>query len=150
MLPPGGGAELTQKLCGTTCHTVETFNGLRRSASDWTDTVDVMIAYGASMDQDQTRVVVQYLGQVFGPASPPLLDANRAEREDLEKLPRLHRASIDMMINHRARHGEFKSVKQIEELLGAAEFEKIKGYVLVHKPARRARDPLAAGHPSAR
>lgn len=133
LLPAGKGAEVTQKLCAT-CHTVESFRGLRRSASDWADTVEVMIAYGAEIDQDQTRVVVQYLGEVFGPASPALVDANRASRDDLEKLPGLDRASIEMLMTHRARHGEFKSLKQIREMLGADKFEKIQGYLIVRKP----------------
>lgn len=133
LLPAGKGAEVTQRLCATTCHTAESFNGLRRSASDWNDTVAVMIAYGAQIDQDQAGVVVQYLGDVFGPASPPLLDANRAGREDFKKLPGLDTGSIEMLMNHRTRYGEFKSLKDIAEMLGADKFEKVKGYLTVRR-----------------
>lgn len=135
LLPAGRGAELTQKLC-TSCHTVENFIGLRRSASDWNDTVAVMVAYGAPIDASQATVVVRYLGEVFGPDSPPLVDVNRAGRRDLEKLPGLDTVPIEALLTHRERRGDFKSLKQVREILGAGTFERVQGYLILRKPHR--------------
>ena len=137
LLPAGKGAELTQKLCATTCHTAESFNGLRRSVSDWRDSVTVMVAYGAQMDPSETAAVVGYLGSVFGPDSPPLVDANRAERKDLAKLPGLDAASVEALLTYRQRHGRFESLQQVQALLGAAAFERVKGYLIVRHPRGR-------------
>lgn len=134
LLPAGKGAEITQKLCAATCHTADSFNGLRRSAADWNDTVAVMIAYGAQIDSSQTTEVVRYLGQVFGPNSPPLLDVNRAGRTEFEKLPGLDTGSVEALLNYRERRGRFESLNQLRELIGADKFENIKGYVIIRKP----------------
>lgn len=132
-LPTGRGDELTRKLCAS-CHPIEHFNGLRRSASEWDDTVAVMVAYGAPIEEDQARDVVRYLANVFGPASPPLVDANRAARDHLAKLPGMDPAAIERLLTHRRRQGEFKNLKQVQDLLGADKFDRVKGYLTVRQP----------------
>lgn len=130
LLPNGAGADLTLKMCAS-CHPLDSFVGLRRSASNWNDSVTLMIAVGATVDDDQARVIVRYLSEVFGPNSPPLIDVNRATRDDLKKLAALDAAAIESIMKYRERHGKFKSHKQIGELLGADKFEKLKGYLVV-------------------
>lgn len=129
-LPNGHGADLTEKACGT-CHSVELFVGLRRTAPAWNDSVTLMIALGAPISDAQAPVIVRYLAEVFGPDSPPSVDASRAGIHQLKKLPGLDEAGIEAIVNYRKLNGEFTSTKQVRDLLGPKRFEKVKGYLWV-------------------
>src|SRR5262249_32746419 len=66
----GAGKELVQTAC-TRCHGLDKFTGERHSRDDWREEVEVMIRYGAPLDQRQASEVTEYLARSFpGKAKP--------------------------------------------------------------------------------
>lgn len=133
LLPNHKGADLARQLCGS-CHSVATFTGLRRSRDAWEITVSDMINRGALIRNDEFDPVVDYLASVFGPASPPLLDANSALQDDLERLPGLDPQAVRKLLDYRKQKGPLQDITQVKSILGAVEFEEIKGYLIVKQP----------------
>lgn len=132
LLPTHEGADLTRQVCGS-CHSVAIFTALRRGRGGWESTVSDMISRGALVRNDESEAIVEYLATVFGPASPPLLDANTASQEELKKLPGLAPESLLKILDYRKKTGRLEDIAQLKVLLGTAEFEKAKGYVTVKK-----------------
>jgi hypothetical protein len=130
LLPSAKGDDLTRQLCGS-CHGLGSFTGLRMTRADWDTMIGVMIDYGAVMSDEESGVVGRYLAEVFGPDSPPLVDANRADKEDLAKLPGVDATAADKLLQYRARKGRFENFKQVQNILGAEAFERVKGYLTV-------------------
>jgi hypothetical protein len=129
-LPPGAAKELVAKQCGS-CHDLGGTIRLRKSRQDWEAIVSDMVGRGAPLMIDEVDPIVAYLTQVFGPASPPLVDVNAAGKDDLMKLPGVAAAAADRLIAHRTSNGALQSRDQAQSVLGldAAAFEKIKWYL---------------------
>ena len=71
-LPDGAGKEITQKVCGATCHGADIIMGTGRSRSEWSGVVNSMIARGAKATDTETVQIAQYLSSHFGSDySPP-------------------------------------------------------------------------------
>ncbi len=71
-LPEGPGKEITQKVCGATCHGADIIMGAGRSRGEWTGVVNSMIVRGAKATDTETLQIAQYLSSHFGPDySPP-------------------------------------------------------------------------------
>ena len=121
------------EVCGS-CHDVGNFVGLRLSPRDWEEMIGVMNIMGAVISDDQAVVVSGYLAEVFGPDSPPLVDANWARKEDLKKLSGLDDSMVERLLDFRQQNGRFENIKQVQEILGAETFEKVKGYLTVMRP----------------
>ncbi len=66
-LPNGPGKEITQKVCGATCHGQDVIMGSGRSRDQWTGVVNSMIARGAKATDAETVQIAQYLSSHFGP-----------------------------------------------------------------------------------
>ena len=131
LLPDGEGAELTRGACSG-CHSLLTFTGLRRDPRGWEDIVRMMmIDHGAPIQSEQSRVIIRYLTDVFGPDSPPLTDIKWARAEDLKKLPGLDDLTARRLLDFRDQKGGFNSVDQIREVIGSDRFDKLKGYLIV-------------------
>jgi cytochrome c5 len=64
-LPDGPGKTIVQSSC-TVCHGLELLSG--RDEAAWKDTVDRMIAMGATVADDQVKVLVDYLVKNFPPS----------------------------------------------------------------------------------
>lgn len=131
-LPPGAAKELVAKQCGS-CHDLGGTIRLRKLRQDWEAIVSDMVGRGAPLMIDEVDPIVAYLTEVFGPASPPLVDVNAAGKEDLMKLPGVTAAAAERLIAHRTANGALPSRDQAERVLGlsAAAFEKIKWYLRV-------------------
>lgn len=133
LLPSGKGADLTMEVCGN-CHNVEKFVGLRSSRREWEDLiVEMNNTNDAKITDDQAGIISGYLAEVFGPDSPPLVDANRARKEQLKKLPGLDDSLIDKLLDFRQQNGRFEDIEQIQEILGSEAFENVKGYLTVKR-----------------
>ena len=65
-LPDGPGKTIVQNSC-TVCHGLDLLTG--RDEASWKDTVDRMIAMGATVPDDQVKVLVDYLVKNFPPPS---------------------------------------------------------------------------------
>jgi len=75
-LPEGPGKEITQKVCGATCHGADIIMGTGRSRSEWTGVVNSMIARGAKATDAETLQIAQYLSSHFGPDYAPAATAH--------------------------------------------------------------------------
>ena len=63
-LPDGPGKTILQSSC-TVCHGLDLLSG--RDEASWKDTVDRMFAMGATVADDQVKVLVDYLTKNFPP-----------------------------------------------------------------------------------
>jgi len=69
-LPPGPGADVTVRVCGS-CHGMDQVIGERHDAAGWTGVVNDMINNGASASDDEAKQIVNYLTTNFGVAPAP-------------------------------------------------------------------------------
>ena len=66
-MPDGPGKELTQRTCGTTCHSTDMFAKRRHDADGWSTIIDNMISNGLSASDDDLKAIRDYLVTHFGP-----------------------------------------------------------------------------------
>jgi mono/diheme cytochrome c family protein len=66
VLPEGEGQALAQRLCSQ-CHSVELVMRHRLSKTQWAAQIDVMIAKGAKVDDDEFEALAEYLARALGP-----------------------------------------------------------------------------------
>lgn len=66
-LPEGEGAELVRWRC-TVCHHLDGPNLPRQDLSGWTQTVELMIRWGAPIRPKEREVIIRYLAEHFGVA----------------------------------------------------------------------------------
>lgn len=76
--PPGPGRDLVAKVC-TQCHEAAQVTIQRRSAVQWRQTVQSMIANGAQMTPAEAEQAVTYLAATFGPSGPAETTARTLE-----------------------------------------------------------------------
>lgn len=65
-LPEGQGRDVTQKVCGMTCHGAEIIMGEGRSRDQWTAVVNAMVARGARATENELGQIANYLSTHFG------------------------------------------------------------------------------------
>ena len=68
-LPDGPGKELTQRTCGTTCHSTDMFAKRRHDADGWSSIIDNMISNGLNASDDDLKTIRDYLTAHFGPGT---------------------------------------------------------------------------------
>jgi len=66
-LPDGAGRDVTQKVCGATCHGPDIIMGKGRSRDQWTAVVNTMVGRGAKASEAELVQIAQYLTTHFGP-----------------------------------------------------------------------------------
>lgn len=101
-LPPGQGKELAAQSCSN-CHTLERTVQLRKSRDGWEATVYDMIGRGAPIFLDEAKEMITYFSNVFGPDAPPILDVNRASKDDLLKVRGMTAELADRLLGYRER-----------------------------------------------
>src|SRR3954452_15402754 len=67
-LPAGLGRDITQKVCGATCHGPDIIMGAGRTRDQWTGVVNAMVARGAKATDAELVQIAQYLTSHFGPS----------------------------------------------------------------------------------
>ncbi len=77
-LPNGPGKEITQKVCGATCHGADIITATGRTRDQWTGVVNSMIARGAKATDAETVQIAEYLSSHFGPDYAPTVPAAAA------------------------------------------------------------------------
>jgi glucose dehydrogenase/cytochrome c5 len=60
------GRQLTEKFC-TTCHGMESETAGGKTADGWKATVEAMVGMGAEADEEQARIITDYLSHTFPP-----------------------------------------------------------------------------------
>jgi len=69
-LPEGKGLDLVRWRC-TVCHNLDGPNLPRQDRAGWTQTVDLMIRWGAPLRPNEREIVIGYLAEHFGPTRSP-------------------------------------------------------------------------------
>lgn len=80
-LPDGAGREVTQKVCGSTCHGPDIIMGKGRTRDQWTAVVNTMVGRGAKASEAELIQISEYLSLHFGPntiVSGPARRGNRS------------------------------------------------------------------------
>jgi cytochrome c oxidase cbb3-type subunit 3 len=74
-LPDGAGKDVTQKVCGSTCHGPDIMMGKGRTRDQWTAVVNTMVSRGAKASTAELSQISEYLSSHFGPnvavSAPP-------------------------------------------------------------------------------
>src|SRR5260370_10889849 len=74
-LPEGAGKDVTQKVCGSTCHGADIMMGKGRTRDQWTAVVNTMVGRGAKASTSELIQISEYLSSHFGPgmvvSAPP-------------------------------------------------------------------------------
>jgi cytochrome c5 len=64
-LPAGPGADVVQRSCSM-CHALDHVTQIRKSRSDWENTVNLMLTYGLQISDDDRQKVIDYLSATYG------------------------------------------------------------------------------------
>src|SRR5258708_29390332 len=102
-LPDGPGKRLVQDICAG-CHGLESVTSQRASRQGWESTVDYMIQRGATMKEEDVRVVVDYLTKNFGAK----VNVNKATAKDIAAGLELTAQEADAIVNYRKANGDFQ------------------------------------------
>jgi len=63
---PKDGEQIMNAACGS-CHDTTPIQTAARSEKEWTDTVDQMVARGATLSDADRPILIAYLGRAYGP-----------------------------------------------------------------------------------
>src|SRR5258708_28176758 len=66
-LPEGAGKDVTQRVCGSTCHGPDIMMGKGRTRDQWTAVVNTMVGRGAKAGTGELVQISEYLSSHFGP-----------------------------------------------------------------------------------
>ena len=66
-LPEGMGKDITQKVCGSTCHGPEIVTGAGRTREQWAAVVNAMVTRGAKATDAELAQIAEYLSTNLGP-----------------------------------------------------------------------------------
>ena len=123
-LPEGAGKEQTLRLCGT-CHEAAKATSVRLTREGWIETIDRMKAFGAGGSDEDVAAVLEYLATHFRGDTVRPLDMNTAEAIDLESVLQLLRRESKVVLDYRAKRGQFTSLEDLKAL-DPAIFKKIE------------------------
>src|SRR5258708_16285922 len=66
-LPEGAGKDVTQRVCGSTCHGPDIMMGKGRTRDQWTAVVNTMVGRRAKTSTTELVQLSEYLSSHFGP-----------------------------------------------------------------------------------
>jgi competence protein ComEA len=103
-----------------------------------TDSRGAQVALGVFLAVLIGLLVFRGYGTLFGarpaePAQPDLVDLNTAEQSEIAQVPGVGPKVAEAIVEHRRRHGPFKSVDELKSVrgVGPATFEKIRNHFRV-------------------
>ena len=123
-LPDAPGKAQTLTLCGT-CHEAAKATSVRLTREGWVETIDRMKAFGANGSNEEFAAVLEYLATHFKGDVVRPLDMNTAEAIDLESVLQLLRGESKVVLDYRAKRGQFTSLDDLKAL-DPAIFKKIE------------------------
>ena len=123
-LPDGPGKAQTLNVCGT-CHEAAKATSVKLTREGWIDTIDRMKAFGAAGSDEDFAAVLEYLATHFRGDTVRPLDMNTAEAIDLESVLQLLRRESKVVLDLRAKRGQFTSLDDLKGL-DPAIFKKIE------------------------
>ena len=100
-------------VCGK-CHPVERVTAMRRSRSQWEETITSMItARGAQISDEDFDTVLTYLSKEHG-----RVDVNRAEAEDIAEVLGVTEEMAAAIVAYRKQHGPFENFETLLKVPG--------------------------------
>jgi cytochrome c2 len=85
---PKSGATIAEEKC-TSCHDIDVIQKERKTAQEWSSTLDAMLGFGANLTKDEGRVLLEYLTGVYGAApvtGPSLLEERCVKCHSTERI----------------------------------------------------------------
>jgi competence ComEA-like helix-hairpin-helix protein len=124
-LPEGKGREIIGGTCSE-CHGPEQIQGRAWTADRWRKVVSQMVDKGATLSDEETKTLLDYLIANFGP-----LNVNKATAKDMETTLMLSSGEADAIVRYRQMHGNFKGWDDFSMVPGvnAAKLDGIKDSV---------------------
>ena len=120
-LPEGPGKRLVQEIC-TGCHGLESVTEQRASRQGWESTIDYMIQRGATVKDEDVRIMVDYLTKNFGPK----VNVNKATAKDIASALELAAQEADALVKYRKDNGDFKDWESLTKVPGV-DAKKLEG-----------------------
>lgn len=114
-LPDGKGKDVVESTC-TDCHSLQRIKAQRLNEEGWNNTLRQMLENGASINPDDVKVIVKYLTKNFGPDKK--VNINKAPASEIAAALQLTSAEADAIVQHRARHGNFKDLNELKTVSG--------------------------------
>lgn len=102
-MPDDEGRDLTMKLCGNECHTIEKVIAERKSKSQWAETMETMRTDGAAGTDDEFKVIVKYLATHYGVQ----VQINRATARQIDDVLVLAEGQAAAIVAYREANGPF-------------------------------------------
>jgi competence protein ComEA len=100
----------------------------------WDDSIEALISAAGGIVGDPASFELNLLVEPEkGKDLPQKIDINRAEVWLLEALPGIGETRAEAIVEHRQQNGLFRNINELTEVegIGAATYEKIKGYITV-------------------
>ena len=125
-MPDDEGRDLTVKLCGNECHTIEKVIAERKSKSQWAETMETMRTDGAAGTDDEFKVIVRYLATHYGVQ----VQINKATVRQIDDVLVLAEGQADAIVKYREANGPFADWASLLRVPGLdakrLEFQKSK------------------------
>ena len=110
-LPDGKGKDVVESTC-TECHSLQRVKAQRLNEEGWNGILREMMENGASINPDDVRGIVDYLTKNFGPDKK--VNVNKATVSEIAAALQLTSAEADVIVQYRARHGNFKDLNDLK------------------------------------
>ncbi len=95
------------------CHDLERTESLRRTRSEWTDTIFQMIDEGAEASEEEYQTILEFLVSNYGAVA-----VNHASADDLVTVLAISKKEGDAIIAYRTRHGNFDDFDALAKVPG--------------------------------
>jgi len=112
-LPEGSGKEAVKAIC-TQCHELQQVTAKKRTAVDWSMTVDKMITQGAKATDEQFNAILDYLIRNF--RKP--MNVNQASARSLADEFEFSEQEAAAIVAYRDQHGPFGSLGDLKKTPG--------------------------------
>jgi competence protein ComEA len=125
-LPDGSGKEALKTVC-TQCHDLNQVVARKRTAVDWSMTVDKMVTQGAKATDEQFNAILDYLIRNF--RRP--MNVNQASASSLAGEFDFSEAEAEAIVAYREKRGPFKSADELKAVPGldAAKVDAAKDWM---------------------
>ena len=101
-----------ESVCGT-CHSPQLATSSRRTRTQWLQTVNQMVARGASGSDQQLLAVVEYLSVHYG-----RVNVNNDPAGELERVGGFSPAEAAAIVEHRRTHGSIGNLSELSQVTG--------------------------------
>jgi competence protein ComEA len=110
--PPDKGAETFTAVCSK-CHPPDRIVAIRRTKSQWEETLDKMTKLGAQINDDNYETLMDYLLRQYGK-----ININRGESKDIALVVHLSVPDADVIVKYRTEHGDFADFDALAKVPG--------------------------------